>query len=120
MPDPEAAQNSQMPHTPDLQGGKCPAIARGGGVARWAKLQLTDALRVTFHTLPLFLNSNFALTVGYRKPALNNWAQDLEKYSRSNGNNAMERLERGPADSKFEVLTALSQRLTSVVKWTIY
>ena len=31
MPDPEAAQNSQMPHTPDLQGGKCPAIARGGG-----------------------------------------------------------------------------------------
>ena len=31
MPDPEAAQNSQMPHTPDLQGGKCPAIARAGG-----------------------------------------------------------------------------------------
>ena len=121
MPDPEAAQNSQMPHTPDLQGGKCPAIARaGGGGGRWAKLQLTDALRGTFHTLPLFLNSNSALTLGYRKPALNNWAQDLEKYSRSNGNDPMERLERGPADSKFEVLTALSQRLTSVVKWTIY
>ena len=90
------------------------------GEGRWAKLRLTDALRVTCHTLPLFLNSNFALTLGYRKPALNNWALDLEKYSRSNGNNAMERLERGPADSKFEVLTALSQRLTSVVKWTIY
>ena len=119
MPDPEAAQNSQMPHPPDLQGGKCPAIARAGE-GRWAKLQLTDALRVTFHTLPLFLNSNFALTLGYRKPTLNNWARDLEKYSRSNGNNAMERLERGPVDSKFKVLTARSQRLTPLVKWAIY
>ena len=42
MPGPQAAQNLQMPHPRDWQGGQMPDISPGGGGVAWAQLELTD------------------------------------------------------------------------------
>ena len=44
MPGPWAAQNLQMPHPRDRQGGQIPRSSPGRA---WAQLELTDALLTT-------------------------------------------------------------------------
>ena len=46
MPGPRAAQNLQMSHPRDWQGGQMPCSSPGGGGC-WAQLELTDAKLLT-------------------------------------------------------------------------
>ena len=50
MPGLRAAQNLQMPHPGDLEGGQMPRSSPGGGGAL-AQLELTDALMICYQSV---------------------------------------------------------------------